>query len=149
MYFGTPGTTAATLTFQPAPGPALQPDRPLNLQGSILGTPVRTDSAGTFAYLGTGNGSSMPEQYLAYDPDDPDSTAGILPGGLVILKSKVGPGCWQGFKLDASRTLSTSGWLRVFCLTLHHDVTGDVAVRRAHLPCRACMQDVCLAGCLH
>jgi hypothetical protein len=91
MYFGSPGSPGGSLTFAPSPGPGLQPDRPLNLQGSILGSPVRTDSAGTFTYLGAGNGSSAPEVYLAADPADPSSTAAIQPGGAVILKNKVGP----------------------------------------------------------
>jgi hypothetical protein len=92
MYFAAPGTPGGRLSFDMSPGPALQLDRPLNLQGSILGSPVRTDSTSTFAYLGTGNGSSTPEQYLAYDPGDPGNTAAILPGGAVILRSKVCPG---------------------------------------------------------
>lgn len=113
MYFGTPGTTDGRLSFNAAPGPALQPDRPLNLQGSILGSPVRTDSTGTFAYLGTGNGSSTPEQYLAYHPADPGSTAAIQPGGEVILRSKVCSGCWQELRVCCI----TSGCLHCFLVT--------------------------------
>ncbi len=67
----------------------LQLDRPLILAGSINGSPVRTDSTGAFAYLGNGNGSTAPEQYLAYNAADPGSTEAIEPGALVLLKSKV------------------------------------------------------------
>jgi hypothetical protein len=98
MYLGSPGSPGGSITFAPSPGPGLTPDRPLNLQGSILGSPVRTDSAGTFTYLGAGNGSSAQEWYLAYDPADPSSTAAIQPGGAVILKNKVGRRWLAGVK---------------------------------------------------
>jgi hypothetical protein len=97
MYFGTAGTSGSELTFTHPPGPGLLPDTALNLQGSILGTPVRTDTSGTYTYLGSGNGSSAPERYMAYDPANPNSTTPIQPGGTVVLKSEVRApsGCWQ------------------------------------------------------
>jgi hypothetical protein len=89
MYFGAPGSQGQPIAFEPAPGPALLPDRPLNLLGSINGQPVRNDDSSSPAYLGSGDGSTPPEQYLAYDPADPGSTEAIPPGGPVILKNKV------------------------------------------------------------
>lgn len=89
VYFGAPGSQGQPIVFTPAPGPALLLDRPLNLLGSINGQPLRNDNTSSPAYLGTGDGSTPPEQYLAYDPADPGSTEAIPPGGPVILKNKV------------------------------------------------------------
>lgn len=91
LYFAAPGAPHERLSVTRSPGPMLQLDRPLALAGSINGRPVRTDSTGTFAYLGNGNGSTAPEQYLAYNAADPGSTEAVEPGALVILKSKVWP----------------------------------------------------------
>lgn len=89
MYFGAPGSQGQPTTFTPSPGPSLLPDRPLNLLGSIKGRPVRNDASSSPAYLGGGDGSRPPEQYLAYDPADLGSTKPIPPGSPVVLKNKV------------------------------------------------------------
>jgi hypothetical protein len=89
MYFGAPGSQGQPTTFTPAPGPSLLPDRPLNLLGSIKGRPVRNDASSSPAYLGGGDGSTPPEQYLAYHPADPSSTEPISPGSPALLKNKV------------------------------------------------------------
>lgn len=89
MYFGAPGTSGQPISITPVHGPALKPDTPLNMLGSINGKPVRNDNASSPAYLSIGDGSSPAEQYLAYDPSDPSSTDPIQPGALVVLKNKV------------------------------------------------------------
>jgi hypothetical protein len=89
MYFGAPGSQGQAIAAKPVPGPSLLPDMPLNLLGSVGGQPVRNDNSTSFGYLGSGDGSTSPEQYLAYDPADPSSTEAIPPGDPVVLKNKV------------------------------------------------------------
>jgi hypothetical protein len=52
------------------------------------GFPIRNDNVTNFAYVGTGTGLSPPENYYAYNPADPSSTAAIPPGSTVFLKNK-------------------------------------------------------------
>jgi hypothetical protein len=110
MYFGAPGTSGQPISITPVQGPALEPGAPLNLLGSIKGRRVRNNDASSPAYLGSGDGSSPAEQYLAYGPANPSSTKPIQPGAPVILKNKVS--CarlgWAGAS-EASRVSGTSG----------------------------------------
>ena len=67
-------------------GPPLLADTPFGIVTSN-GDTVRTDNSSSASTAGSGNGSTPAEQYLAYDPSDPASTAAIQPGDTTILKS--------------------------------------------------------------
>jgi hypothetical protein len=82
----------------PPTGPGRHADAPLNLL-DVLGTgfPVRNDNTTTPAYLGSGDGTSPPETYLAVHPSSATSTSLIKPGGSILIKNKqVGVGARQG-----------------------------------------------------
>ena len=81
------GTTATTIL--PALGPTLQPDTAVNMLDSNTGGAVRVDNGSSAAYVGGGNGSSLPEQFCAYDPSNPARTSPFVPGSTVVLRSKV------------------------------------------------------------
>jgi hypothetical protein len=83
IYFGNPGATATKVAFVPPP---LQPLTPLNILGHT-GYPVRNDNTSSAAYVGSGDGSSPAEQYIAYDPSNPSSSSPIQPGQKAILKN--------------------------------------------------------------
>jgi hypothetical protein len=93
LYFGDPGASAPTLPLKPAPGPALQPDQPFLIKSNSTGVPVRNDNrcrkASWPAYVGSGDGRSSAEHYMAYNPADPSSTSAMAPGASVILKNEV------------------------------------------------------------
>jgi len=61
---------------------------PLTILGPD-GRPVRVDSSSGFMYLGPdgGDGSTPPEQFYAYAAGNLGSTAPILPGDAIVLKS--------------------------------------------------------------
>jgi hypothetical protein len=48
---------------------------------------VRNDNLTNLAYVGRGDGSTSPEQYLAFRPDAPGSTTAATPGETVILRN--------------------------------------------------------------
>jgi hypothetical protein len=85
LYFGNPGDASPSqpLTFTPPPLPA---NKPINVL-SPTGNPVRNDNTSSAAYLGTGDGLSPAEQYIAIDPLDPSSTTPIAAGETTILKN--------------------------------------------------------------
>ena len=69
--------------------PGLPADAPLNLLDVIgTGYPVRNDNTTTPAYLGSGDGTSSPETYLAVHPANALSTSPIKPGGSILIKNK-------------------------------------------------------------
>jgi hypothetical protein len=94
VYFGPPGTPAPPITFVPAPGPALVPNTPFNFLTNTSGYPVRVDNPTVPAYVGSGDGTSAPEQFLAYHPEDITSTAAMKPGDTTILRNKVRAAAW-------------------------------------------------------
>ncbi len=67
--------------------PPLPLDAPINIRAPITGIGyVRTDNATSLAYVGTGDGSTAPEQFIAYAIS---ATGSSLPaGGSVYLKSR-------------------------------------------------------------
>ena len=67
-------------------GPALPPNTPLNIL-TPSSTYVRTDNASNFAYPSSGNGSTAPEQYLAYHPNTSDASL-IQPGQTALLQNE-------------------------------------------------------------
>jgi hypothetical protein len=83
LYFGNPGDPNQPLVFEPPPLPA---NTPINILGPT-GNPVRNDNTSSAAYLGTGNGLSPAERYIAYDPTRPSSTTPIEAGQTAILKN--------------------------------------------------------------
>jgi hypothetical protein len=50
---------------------------------------VRTDTTPGAATVGSGNGTSLPEQYVAYTPSNLASTAPVQPGDTAILRSRL------------------------------------------------------------
>jgi hypothetical protein len=77
------------VSFAPAQGPTLEPDKPFNIFTG-LGDMVRVDDTSTSAYLAPGNGSLPSEQFRAYNPLDSASTVPLKPGAAAIIKSEVG-----------------------------------------------------------
>jgi hypothetical protein len=89
LYFAEPGSnqTGEPINFKKFPGAPLEPDSPLNIVNR-LGVPVRNDNTTTPAYLGSGSGSSYPEQYAVVDPANVTGVSPIMPGSPVLLKNK-------------------------------------------------------------
>jgi hypothetical protein len=59
---------------------------PINIVGGD-GLPLRNDNLTNLAYVGRGDGSTYPEQYVAFRPNVPSSTAPATSGQLVILRN--------------------------------------------------------------
>jgi hypothetical protein len=59
---------------------------PINLVGRD-GYPVRNDNLTNLAYVGSGDGSTPPEQYLAFRPQAPGNTAPVSLGETLILRN--------------------------------------------------------------
>ena len=89
LYFGAAGDPSQPLTFNPAPLPT---NVPLEILGPT-GLPVRNDNSSNAAYVGSGNGTSPFEQYIAYDPNDFSSTTPVQVGQTTILKNVSRCGC--------------------------------------------------------
>lgn len=89
VYLGAPGTPTDPMTFEVAPGPGLVPDTPFNFLTNSSGYPVRVDNTSVPAYVGTGNGTSPPEQFKAYHPGAINSTEPLQPGDTTILRNMV------------------------------------------------------------
>jgi hypothetical protein len=87
IYFGRVGEPGDPVDFMKFPGYPLRPDVPLNIVNRP-GVPVRNDNGTTPAYLGSGNGTSLPEQYTPYHPGDIGSTEPIQPGSPVLLRNR-------------------------------------------------------------
>jgi hypothetical protein len=83
-------------------GPDLPPDTPF-VMDDPSGTYVRTDNATSLAYPDTGNGTTAPEQFLAYHASDPGSTALISEGQTALLQSKQ-TGMWCRIVPNPSNT---------------------------------------------
>jgi hypothetical protein len=83
-------------------GPPLTPLVPINVLGPS-GYPVRNDNTTSISYVGSGNGSSLPEQYVAYHPADPSSSSPIQPGNTTVLKN-VATGKWCRLELLSPNT---------------------------------------------
>ena len=75
-----------------AAGPDIPPNTPLNII-SPNGSYVRSDNSSSPATVGSGSGSSPPEQYLAYHADNLNSTSLIQPYDTAVLRS-VETGLW-------------------------------------------------------
>jgi hypothetical protein len=75
--------------FPPAPaaGPPLPVDIPLNVLGPS-GAYVRTDNASNLGYVGSGNGSTAPEQYVAYHASNTSERSPVQPGQTTYLQSE-------------------------------------------------------------
>jgi hypothetical protein len=89
VYLAPPGTPTDPMTFEVAPGPGLVPDTPFNFLTNSSGYPVRVDNTSVPAYVGTGNGTSPPEQFTAYHPGAINSTEPLQPGDTTILRNVV------------------------------------------------------------
>ena len=75
-----------------AAGPDIPPNTPLNII-SPNGSYVRSDNSSSPATVGSGTGASPPEQYLAFHPDNLNSTSPIEPYDTAVLRS-VETGLW-------------------------------------------------------
>jgi hypothetical protein len=75
-----------------AAGPDIPPNTPLNII-SPNGSYVRSDNSSSPATVGTGTGGTAPEQYLAFHPDNLNSTSPIEPYDTAVLRS-VETGLW-------------------------------------------------------
>ena len=62
-------------------------DVPLNVLGPS-GSYVRTDNTTGLAYVGSGNGSTAPEQYVAYHGPDTSNMTPVQPGQTTYLQSE-------------------------------------------------------------
>ena len=62
-------------------------DTPLNVLGPS-GAYVRTDNATGLAYVGSGNGSTAPEQYVAYHASNTSERSPVQPGQTTYLQSE-------------------------------------------------------------
>jgi hypothetical protein len=83
------------LTWRPPflhPGPPLPVDVPLTITAPS-GSYVRSDTNTSLAYVGSGNGSSAPEQYKAYHFPDTGDRSPLEPGQPALLQS-VQTGMW-------------------------------------------------------
>jgi hypothetical protein len=68
-------------------GPPLPTNKPISIKsGSSY---VRTDTTPGAATVGSGSGTSLPEQYVAYTPSNLASTAPVQPGDTAILRSRL------------------------------------------------------------
>ena len=67
-------------------GPQLPADTPFSIVTST-GNFVRNDNSTAFGYGSNGTGITEPEQYTAYDPDNPAGTDPIKTGDTTILKN--------------------------------------------------------------
>ena len=67
-------------------GPPLLANTPINILTST-GQPVRNDNTTSAAWVGIGNGTSPPELYTAYDPNNLGSYDPILPGETALLQN--------------------------------------------------------------
>jgi hypothetical protein len=84
---------------------------------------VRNDGTPDAAYVGNGDGNSLPEQYVAYIPGDLASKTPVQPGQTAILRSRLTgkfckltvlpPGTQQGMVCDQD----TAGTATVFKYT--------------------------------
>jgi hypothetical protein len=81
------GPDSDNLAF-PTAGPDLPANSPINIKtpAPTAGN-VRSDSPTAFAYVGSGDGTSLPEQYIAVDPANPSSIDPIRPGEAAVMKS--------------------------------------------------------------
>ena len=75
-----------------AAGPDIPPNTPLNII-SPNGSYVRSDNSSSPATVGSGTGGTAPEQYLAFHPDNLNSTSPIEPYDTAVLRS-VETGLW-------------------------------------------------------
>jgi hypothetical protein len=80
-------TARLTACPPPAAGPPLPVDTPLNVLGPS-GAYVRTDNATGLAYVGAGNGSTAPEQYVAYHASNTSERSPVQPGQTTYLQSE-------------------------------------------------------------
>ena len=71
----------------PPAGPALPADQPFSISTGS-GDHVRTDNTSSPALSGSGDGSTAPEQYRAYDPTNLVGTAPIEAGEEMLLRSE-------------------------------------------------------------
>jgi hypothetical protein len=69
----------------PLPG-SLPAGVPVNII-TRLGFPVRSDNTTGFTYVGGGDGSTLPEQYVVYSPLNEGSTVPIQPGETAIIRN--------------------------------------------------------------
>jgi hypothetical protein len=77
-------TTVLLHSLQACPAGTIPAGVPINILGSN-GYPLRNDNTTNLAYVGNGDGSTPPEQYVAYHPQDPNSRLAIQPGGTAVL----------------------------------------------------------------
>ena len=71
---------------------------------------VRTDNTSSPALSGSGNGSTAPEQYRAYDPTNLADTSPIQPGDTTILRSEE-----TGLYCQLRPTPTNATQLAVYC----------------------------------
>ncbi len=55
---------------------------------SPTGSPVRNDNLTNYAYVGSGNGTTPPELYLAYHADNTSDRSLIQPGQTTLLQNE-------------------------------------------------------------
>ena len=72
--------------LSPCTGPPLAPDQPFTI-GTPSGAYVRTDNTSSFAYPGTGNGTTPPEEFTAYLASNTSQRSPIEPGQATLIQS--------------------------------------------------------------
>ena len=70
-----------------AAGPPLTPEVPINILNNT-GYPVRNNNTTDFSHVGKGDGTTPPERYIPYHPDNPSDTTPIAPGEETIFKNQ-------------------------------------------------------------
>jgi hypothetical protein len=75
-----------------APLKPIPPLTPLNILDKT-GYPLRNDNTTNFGYVGNGNGTTPPEQYIAYHAGNEDNPSPIKPGQTTIFQN-VETGMW-------------------------------------------------------
>ena len=71
----------------PPAGPPIPPNTPLKLLDPS-GKPLRNDNLTNFAYVGSGNGTTPPELYLAFHAGDLADGSPIQPGDTTKLQNE-------------------------------------------------------------
>jgi hypothetical protein len=101
-----------------AAGTPLPTNTPLKI--SAQGSYVRNDNITAAATVGSGDGSTAPEQYVAFNPTNLADTQPVQPGSTAILKSvQVGWKCCTWFVPAWVFETRSLGWC---CATVLHGV---------------------------
>jgi hypothetical protein len=106
---------------------------PINILGRS-GFPIRNDNITNLAYVGRSDGSTAPEQYIAYHPDNAANTAPIKPGETMVLRNlQTGLFC-RLVPIPSGYPLSVPGGRRARGLALPPGAASTFTVAASALP---------------